>query len=137
MIYLLDTNICIYILRKQPTEVLQHFQQVSIGNIGVSCITVSELAFGVSKSRWSERNKAALEQFLMSLTIYPFDYHAAFIYGTLRTDLERKGTPISNPDMLIAAHALSQNLILVTNNEREFSRILNLRVENWINIPEE
>lgn len=132
MTYLLDTNICIYIIKKKPIEVLQKFRSYSIGEIGISSISVAELMFGVQKSQYKSRNEHALEKFLIPLIIKEFDYKAALVYGKIRSELERKGEPIGPLDTLIAAHALSLNLILVTNNIWEFKKVSGLRVTNWL-----
>lgn len=132
MKYLLDTNICIYVIKKKPLQVLQQFQEYSFGDIGVSSITVAELAYGVQKSRYKKKNQAALEQFLLPLEITPFDDQAAMAYGTIRASLEAKGRPIGSLDMLIAAQALSLGVPLVTNNVDEFSRVPGLILENWV-----
>ena len=131
MKYLLDTNICIYLINERPAGVLAKFKRHRIGDVGVSSVTVSELAYGVAKSG-SARNRAALDAFLTSLTAIEYDTEAAFVYGELRSTLERKGTPIGPLDLLIAAHALSRQLVLVTNNEKEFRRVGKLKVENWV-----
>ena len=130
--FLLDTNICIYIIRQKPVNVINRFHQTRISDIGISSITLSELNYGVSKSIKPEQNQFALSQFLTPLEILPYDDLAAHYYGNLRTYLEKQGTPIGSLDMLIAAHALSLNCILITNNEKEFTRIPNLEVENWV-----
>ena len=131
MKYLLDTNICIYLINERPKKVLAHFKRHSLGDIGISSITASELAFGVAKSA-SSKNSAALEAFLLPLTVVDYDAGAAMIYGDIRATLERQGKTIGPLDMLIAASALSRQLILVTNNEKEFRRISKLKVENWL-----
>ncbi|MBL8520641.1 MAG: type II toxin-antitoxin system VapC family toxin [Betaproteobacteria bacterium] len=131
MKYLLDTNICIYLINERPAGVLTRFKRHQVSDFGVSSITVSELAYGVAKSG-SARNRAALEAFLMPLTTIDYDTDAAIAYGDLRAALERKGTPIGLLDLLIAAHALSRQLVLVTNNEKEFRRVGKLKVENWL-----
>ncbi len=131
MKYILDTNICIYLIKQNPPEVLRTFAALSVGDVGVSSITVAELAYGVRKSQHPERNAQALEQFLIPLTIADFDHSAAVAYGGIRATLEQQGTPIGSLDTLIAAHALSLDVTLVTNNEREFSRVPRLKVENW------
>jgi tRNA(fMet)-specific endonuclease VapC len=128
---LLDTNICIYLIKKRPASVLRHFDAYSAGDIGISSITVAELEFGVQKSRLPSQNQEALEQFLLPLVILDFDQDAARAYGRLRAILETRGRLIGPLDMLIAAHALSRNLSLVTNNMREFSRVPGLKVLNW------
>lgn len=127
---LLDTNICIYIINAKPPAVLARFRDYQLGEIGLSSVVAAELAFGVAKSD-SPRNEAALKLFLAPLQILPFDEGPVWAYGKLRVDLERQGQSIGALDTLIAAHALSLDAILVTNNTREFSRIENLRVENW------
>jgi tRNA(fMet)-specific endonuclease VapC len=131
MRFLLDTNICIYIIRGKRPDVLQRLTAYSINDIGISAISVAELQFGVHKSAQPAQNQQALDQFLVPLTTLDFDYTAAVIYGQVRSYLEAQGTPIGSLDTLIAAHALSQNLTLVTNNTKEFSRVPNLMVEDW------
>ncbi len=130
MSYLLDTNICIYIINARPPHVLERFRQVSIGNIAVSSITAAELAFGVIKSG-SERNRRALEMFFAPLELFPFDETAIWHYGEIRRELEKRGEPIGALDTMIAAHAKALNAVLVTNNSREFSRVAGLMIENW------
>lgn len=131
MKYLLDTNICIYLIRQKPREVIERFKSEQVGDIGISSITAGELYYGVEKSEQRERNRRALEQFLLPLMIMDFDERAGAHYGTVRIGLEKQGRPIGPLDTLIAAHALSLDATLVTNNEREFSRVEGLRVENW------
>ncbi len=131
MKYMLDTNICIYLIKQKPVQVMKRFSACAIGEIGVSAITVSELWYGVAKSARHKVNGRALAQFLLPLTIAAFDEAAAEAYGTLRTTLERAGQPIGAMDMLIAAHAVSMDIVLVTNNLGEFSRVPGLMVENW------
>ncbi len=130
MSYLLDTNICIYIINARPAHVLERFRQESIGNIGISSVTAAELAFGVIKSG-SEKNRRALEMFFAPLELFAFDASAIWHYGEIRTELEKKGTPIGSLDTMIAAHAKSLNAVLVTNNTKEFNRINGLTIENW------
>ena len=129
---LLDTNICIYLIKRRPQEVRERFERYAVGEVGLSSITVSELQYGVEKSRRVDQNRAALMQFLLPLVIADFDYEAAVVYGRVRAELERLGTPMGPLDTLIAAHALNLDVTLVTNNEREFSRVSDLRVENWV-----
>ena len=131
MRFLLDTNMCIYIINRKPAEVIQRFRRVPLGDIGISSITAAELAFGVTKSG-SARNRNALEKFLAPLEIMAFGADAIWRYGQLRTGLERAGTPVGALDTLIAAHALSLDVTLVSNNLREFQRIDGLRCENWV-----
>jgi tRNA(fMet)-specific endonuclease VapC len=127
---LLDTNICIYIINAKPADVLERFRQYRMGEVGLCSVVAAELAFGVAKSS-SLRNRQALEMFLAPLTILPFDQQASWVYGDLRADLQKRGTPIGSLDTLIAAHALSQQATLVTNNTREFAMVPGLRLENW------
>jgi len=132
MRYLLDTNICIYLIKGQPRQALQKFTALSMGEIGVSSITAAELHHGVQKSQHTAKNQQALEQFLLPLVIADFDAEAAMVYGQIRAALERQGTPIGPLDTLIAAHALSLDTTLVTNNVKEFSRVPDLRIANWV-----
>lgn len=131
MSHLLDMNICIYIIKRKPPVVLQRLARFALGEITISSITVAELHFGAQKSQYPERNRRALEQFLLPLNVVAFDYAAAAIYGQIRATLERQGTPIGALDLLIAAHALSLGNTLVTNNERELARVPGLTVESW------
>ncbi len=132
MKFLLDTNICIYIIKQKPPEVLQRFNAYQVGDLGISSITVAELEFGVKKSKFPQKNQQALEQFLIPLNIVDFDRAAALIYGDIRAKLEKQGTPIGSLDTLIAAHALSLNITLITNNLKEFDRVQNLKLDNWV-----
>lgn len=131
MRYMLDTNICIYLINHRPQHVRARFDAHSIGDIGISAITAAELAYGVAKSG-SARNRSALETFLLPLEIAPFDDRAIWHYAELRAELERRGTPIGALDTQIAAHALTLGCILVTNNTREFARADGLHLENWV-----
>jgi tRNA(fMet)-specific endonuclease VapC len=133
MKYMLDTNICIYLIKQQPREVIDKFQGIIPGEIAISSVTVAEMMYGVAKSQHKERNKSALESFLAPLEIVDFDFKAAQQYGVIRAYLEKMGAPIGAYDLMIAANALSLGLVLVTNNEREFQRIPDLIVENWVN----
>ncbi len=133
MNYLVDTNICIYIMNKRPVEIFDKFRQFELGEVGISTITVSELQYGVAKSIHLKENQQRLEKFMAPFEILAYDEMAAKAYGDIRFQLEKKGQPIGPLDVLIAAHALSKNLILVTNNDKEFKRIKNLQVENWTN----
>jgi tRNA(fMet)-specific endonuclease VapC len=132
MKYMLDTNICIYLIKQQPREVIDKFQGIALGEIAVSTVTVAEMMYGVAKSQYKEKNKAALQAFLAPLEIVHFDFTAAQQYGLVRAHLEKTGKPIGAYDLMIAAHALSLGLVLVTNNEQEFQRIPDLIVENWV-----
>jgi len=129
--YLLDTDICIYIMNQRPKHVFRRFTREPFGTIGVSSISVAELSYGMAKSARPDKNLDVLEEFLYPLTLHNFDPQAARAYGGVRASLERQGTPIGANDLFIAAHALSLNATLVSNNLREFSIISDLRVENW------
>lgn len=131
MPYMLDTNICIYLIKKKPQKVLTCLAEHNISDVCVSSITVAELEYGVEKSSLPSQNRDALSEFIAPLEIMAFDDRAAESYGRLRAHLERRGTPIGSMDMLIAAHALSRGVTLVTNNVREFKRVPNLLLENW------
>ena len=128
---LLDTNICIYIIKQQPVSVLKRFLEYQIGDIGISSITLSELRYGVAKSTHREKNAMALDEFIIPLEVVSFDEEAARAYGDIRAFLEKAGKPIGAMDMLIAAHALSLAIPLVTNNAHEFARIPSLQVLHW------
>jgi tRNA(fMet)-specific endonuclease VapC len=132
MKYMLDTNTCIYIIRRKPQAVVERFLRTEISQIGISSITLSELLYGVAKSSKPEQNQMALTQFMAPLEILPYGDNAAQYYSELRFHLEKQGTPIGSLDMLIAAQALSTACTLITNNEKEFIRIPNLRIENWV-----
>jgi tRNA(fMet)-specific endonuclease VapC len=131
MLFMLDTDTCIYIIKRKPSHVINKFQKIRISNVGISSITLSELLYGAMKSSHPDQNQLALAQFASPLEIFPYSDDAAQYYGDLRANLEKKGTPIGSLDMLIAAHALSLGCILVTNNEKEFARIPNLKIQNW------
>ncbi len=132
MNYLIDTNICIYIMNNRPPEVIEKLKNMDIGRIGISSITVSELFYGVYKSERRKQNLKRLEEFLIPFEIFSYDQDASKYYGEIRSQLEKQGDIIGPFDLLIAAHALSKSLILVTNNEKEFKRIKSLKVDNWI-----
>lgn len=131
MQFLLDTNICVYLIKRQPAQVLLQLQRRAVGAVGISAITLSELEYGVAKSLYPERNRLALTEFVAPLEVVEFDDRAAAVYGMVRAELERLGKPIGAMDLLIAAHALALQVTLVTNNEKEFRRVPGLRVENW------
>jgi tRNA(fMet)-specific endonuclease VapC len=132
MRFMLDTNICIYIIKKRPLQVLNRFRTFDVADIGVSSITLSELEYGVEKSTKREQNREALVAFMGPLEIAPYDDLAAHHYGAIRAYLEKAGRPVGAMDLLIAAHARSLSIPLVTNNASEFRRIPGLSVENWL-----
>lgn len=133
MTYMLDTNICIYAIKNKPEQVLEKLKENLSNGICISAITLAELQHGVEKSMNPEKNSMALLQFLSILDILPFDDLAAVEYGKICAYLQKRGTPIGTMDMLIAAHAKIENLIIVTNNVREFERVPDLKIENWAN----
>jgi len=129
-VILLDTNTCIYIINNRPPEVLERFRSYKAGEVGISSIAASELAYGVSKSG-SIKNRKALDMFLAPLQVLPFDIQCLWFYADLRASLEKKGLTIGPMDTLIAAQALSIDGTLVTNNLKEFSRVPKLKLEIW------
>ena len=129
--YLLDTNVCIELIRGRGAAVLSRLRRCAVGEVGMSSITLAELARGVAKSSDPGRNQLALAQFCAPLEALPFDSFAAVAYGEVRAVLERADRPIGPMDMLIAAHARALEATLVTNNVREFRRVTGLTVENW------
>lgn len=131
MSYMLDTNICIYLINKRPEQVLERLEAQEPGSVCLSAVTASELAYGVAKTG-SSRNRTKLEEFLLPFEIVPFDLECAWRYGDVRSELERRGTPIGPLDMQIAAHALTLDRTLVTNNTGEFRRVKGLSIENWV-----
>lgn len=132
MKYMLDTNICIYLIKKKPKTVLERFKELNIGDICISSITFAELEYGVAKSQHSTKNKIALTKFLSAIEILPYTGESAADFGKIRAYLEKKGQIIGAYDLMIASHALAENLILVTNNVKEFKRVPNLKIENWV-----
>lgn len=131
MRYMLDTNICIYAIKHKPEKVFQKLQEVDPEDVCVSSITYAELVHGVEKSAAIEKNRLALSMLFANIEILNFDVDAANCYGKIRADLEKKGTPIGPLDMMIAGHTMSKGYIVVTNNVKEFSRVPNLKIENW------
>jgi tRNA(fMet)-specific endonuclease VapC len=128
---LLDTDVCIYTINRRASGPLERLRAYEVGNVGISVITYAELRYGVENSARAEANGELLERFLLPIEILPFDTGAARFYGRVRNALKRRGHPIGGNDLLIAAHALSLDVILATNNVREFERVEGLRVERW------
>jgi tRNA(fMet)-specific endonuclease VapC len=118
-------------MNDHPPEVVQKFREIGVGNICISSTTVSELQFGAYKSKHIRKNLKRLDEFLSPFEILAYDEKASSYYGKIRSNLEKQGNVIGPLDMLIAAHALSENLTLITNNEKEFSRVKSLKVNNW------
>jgi tRNA(fMet)-specific endonuclease VapC len=129
---MLDTDACIALIKRRPAKMLERISSLEPGEAGISAVTLAELRYGVAKSTEVERNERALEEFLLPLEISLFDQPAAEAYGRARAALEKAGTPIGPLDTLIGAHALSLDAILVTHNTREFLRIPDLSVEDWV-----
>jgi tRNA(fMet)-specific endonuclease VapC len=129
--YLLDSNICIYIINGRPRKVVQKIKEYNPPEIKLSSISIAELEYGVSKSENREKNRQALIDFASAFDIVDFNDDDAEIYGLIRADLEKKGQVIGPYDMQIAAQAISRNMVLVTNNVKEFCRVKNLKIENW------
>ncbi|MDO9163928.1 MAG: type II toxin-antitoxin system VapC family toxin [Methylococcaceae bacterium] len=130
--YLLDTNICIYLIKKHPSEVLARFQQIQLKQLHIPTITLFELYYGIEKNNSQQRNLAALENFIAPLTVVDFTLDAAKKAAKIRSNLQQLGTPIGAYDIQIAAIALSLNMTLLTNNTREFKRVNGLKLENWV-----
>ena len=131
MTYMLDTNICIYVMKKKPENVLRRFREELDGGICISSITLAELEYGMKHSSDPVKNEQALLRCLAPLSVLPFGAAAASEYGEVRAYLQGRGTPIGPLDMLIAAHARAEGMTLVTNNMREFERVPELDLENW------
>lgn len=132
MLYLLDTNICSYIIKKNPTRVFDKFKNYGTEDIAVSSLTLAEMQYGVAKSEYRQKAQRALDEFMRPLTVLDFNADAAVVYGEIRAHLTREGQLIGGMDMLIAAQAISANVTLVSNNMREFSRVPGLLIENWV-----
>jgi len=132
MTYLLDSNICIYIINQNPKQVVDHIKKLKVHQVKLSSISLAELEYGVSKSRNREKNRNALINFASAFDIVDFNDNDAEVYGLIRAELEQKGQVIGPYDMQIAAQAITRDLMLVTNNIAEFSRIPKLKIENWV-----
>lgn len=130
--YMLDTNICIYIIKKRPENILNKFNKLKNQDIYISVITYAELQYGVECSSSKKFNQKIIDDFVSHLFVVPWDNKSAIQYGKLRNTLNKRGSPIGNMDLMIASHALSQKFTLVTNNVKEFKRVPNLKHENWI-----
>ena len=130
--YLLDTNICIYIQRKKPEEVLARFKKLKPGDAAISVITWGEMLYGAEKSQQRKKALQLLEEFKTFIPVLPIPENAGNTYGAIRAALESKGEPIGNNDLWIAAHAKAASLIVVTNNEQKFQRVPGLKVQNWV-----
>lgn len=131
MKYLFDTNICIYLIKKNYPEILSKLLRIGFDKIGICTITLAELEYGVANSNRYIEAQTALLEFILPFEILDFSYNAASFYSKIRKELKDKGQPISDMDMLIASIAMANKLILVTNNEKEFKRISGLKIKNW------
>ena len=128
---MLDTNVCIDMIKERPSSVLERFASHAVGSIGISVMTLAEIEYGVSKSSRPAKNQEALDQFISPLEVAPFDRQATAVWGRLRAALEKKGQSIGSMDLLIAAHAVNLDVRLITHNVREFGRVPGLRIEDW------
>ncbi len=131
MRFMLDTNVCVDLIRKKNDRILRRMKRRNPEELCVSSVTLSELEYGAAKSGNPDRNRLALAEFMTPLAVVPYDDAVAPVYGRVRAALEKAGTPIGPLDMMIAAHALSLGLTVVTDNEREFCRVAGLKVQNW------
>jgi tRNA(fMet)-specific endonuclease VapC len=131
MRYLLDTNICIYLIKKHSPEILGRFQKHTPQDVAISTITLFELQYGIEKSQFRQRSEEALEKFLQPLNLIELDRSAAIEAAAIRAQLEKKGISIGPYDLLIAGLARSRDMTLVTNNTKEFDRVVGLHLENW------
>ena len=132
MRYLLDTNICIYLIKKRPSKVLERFRQHSPQDVAISTITLFELQYGAERSQYRQRSEDALAKFLLPLNLINLDHSSAIEAATIRAQLEKKGMLIGPYDLLIAGLARSRSMTLVTNNTKEFERVVGLHLENWV-----
>jgi tRNA(fMet)-specific endonuclease VapC len=130
--YMLDTNICIYMIKQQPKSVLEKFESLSVGSVAMSLVTLGELEYGALRSNNSEKAMGVLEELVNYIPVLPMAESVAKEYADIRADLTAKGTPIGNNDMWIAAHARDSGCTLITNNLKEFARVSDLQVDNWV-----
>lgn len=131
--YMLDTNICIYVLKQHPPHLRETFNERA-SQLCISSVTLAELLYGVEKSAKPAANLSVVEDFAARVEVLPLGDKAAAHYGQIRAELERAGTPIGPYDLMIAGHARSEGLVVVTNNMREFERVSGLRLENWASV---
>ena len=130
--YMMDTDICSYIIKERPDSVRRHFQTISMGSICISVVTYAELMYGVERSSSKRINRSVIEQFVSHLEVVKWDKEAADKYAIIRARLDDSGSPIGAMDMMIASHAASTNAVLVTNNQRHFKKVPGLKIENWV-----
>ena len=129
--YMLDTDMCSYIIKEHPVSVLKHFQKLEMANICISIVSYAELMYGVERSSSKRINHSVIKDFVRHLDVMKWDMNAADAYAVIRTDLEAKGTPIGAMDTMIAAHSKSINTVLVTNNQKHFTKVDGLKIDNW------
>jgi tRNA(fMet)-specific endonuclease VapC len=130
--YMLDTDMCTYIIKQRPASVLQQFQKLTMDAIGISIATYAELIYGAERASSKRINRSVVENFVQHLEVMDWNREAADEYALIRTKLEASGTPIGAMDMMIAAHAKSLHAIVVTNNQKHFSKVKGLKIENWV-----
>lgn len=130
--YMLDTNICIYIAKQKPEGVIERFEELTVGEVGMSSITYGELYYGASKSHYPDESKAILDDLISLIPPLPLPTDSGMHYGDIRNNLQKQGKIIGNNDLWIAAHVLAIDVTLVTYNMKEFKRIPKLKVENWV-----
>ncbi len=130
--YMLDTDICSYVIRERPLEVFEKFKKIEVNQLCISVVTYAELIYGVEHSSSRKINRPIVDDFVRHLDIITWDENAAEHYGKIRAFLRAEGNIIGSMDMMIAAHARSQNMILITNNDKHFKRVPKLRLENWV-----
>ncbi|MBV5327254.1 MAG: type II toxin-antitoxin system VapC family toxin [Chlorobium sp.] len=133
---MLDTDICSYVIREKPLKIFNHFEGLEMSQLCISVITYAELIYGVEHSSSKKINRPIIDDFIRHLNILPWEKEAAEHYGNIRAFLRAEGNIIGSMDMMIAAHARSQKMILVTNNDKHFKRVPKLKVENWVNESE-
>lgn len=131
-VYLLDTDISSYIIKERPASVLKNLEKHASETIGISVVTYAELIYGVERSASKKINRSIVENFVQRLFVYPWEHTAAKNYALILTSLEKLGNPIGNMDMMIAAHAKALKATLVTNNNKHFKKISNLKLQNWV-----
>ena len=130
--YMLDTNICIRVIKDRHETLCNRLSNVSVGEVGISSIVAAELWYGVASSQKKKQNEAALRDFLEYVEVMAWPSEAGPVYGRIRAELKKRGSPIGAMDLLIAAHAVCLDVVLVTDNVREFKRIPDLKIENWM-----
>ncbi len=129
--FMLDTDICSYIIKERPASVAAHFRKLKMDQVCISVVTYAELIYGVEHSSSKKINRQIVDEFIKHLNVIEWNKAAAEHYGNIRANLKKRGVIIGAMDMMIAAHARSKKAVLVTNNESHFKRIKDLKIENW------